>query len=492
MSTLPPGAGVVAPQFADLADAVNTDALTQNRSERAQLQSAYLKSVEAETAARKKADAAVKPMYEPAQKALAAPLPEPPAAPDIPPAPSRKLTDFLAPVAGESPENTITKLIQGIGLMASGIVGLKRGDATAALAGLHGALKGWQEGDKERADRAFSDWSAASKRVADDWERRHRLYRDALENNDLTIQQRVEAVKLKALEEGHDVAAAQATRNDIGELLQWNREDGLALEKFNMDRARLAEQHFWKEMHLEQQRAMMVEGAKYHQALLADRAQARKDALDNKMAAAEAKRDEKNSQKAHGSYYDFANGEVREISLGQWQENNERINRGERPAFRPLSNQQIQLVERLAVAPPILDRLDELINKINAEAPGENITTGLINKLKGKAGISADIQEINTLNLDNALENAAALSGGQPRIAILQMIRGEATPNVSMTADVAHRLVQTTRTTIANRLAKTTGDPDAFDKTSKGLTRYGQKPPQKFDFGNIKIERLPD
>ena len=41
------------------------------------------------------------------------------------------------------------------------------------------------------------------------------------------------------------------------------------------------------------------------------------------------------------------------------------------------------------------------------------------------------------LNLDSALELAAALSGGQPRISILYMLRGEATPGLSMTADTA-------------------------------------------------------
>ena len=182
------------------------------------------------------------------------------------PPPSRKLTDFLAPVAGESPENTITKLIQGIGLMASGIVGLKRGDATAALAGLHGALKGWQEGDKERADRHFADWSAASLSLERDWERRHREYRDALENHDMNVSQALQVAKLKAIENGHDVAV---TAFDVGELdkatafLERERDQ---LMKFSEQRLRLKEMIQRGREHDETMKEIRAQTQKMHEA----------------------------------------------------------------------------------------------------------------------------------------------------------------------------------------------------------------------------------
>src|SRR4029077_1314714 len=141
----------------------------------------------------------------------------------------------------------ISKLIQGVSIMASGIVGLRRGDATAALASLHGALKGWQEGDRERADRAFGDWQGGQERVSEDWERRHRLYRDALENHDLSIDDRLKAAKLTAIENGHDVAAAQFETGQWDTALKWLDSDKKSLEHTKEQETRLRAAHEEKE-----------------------------------------------------------------------------------------------------------------------------------------------------------------------------------------------------------------------------------------------------
>src|SRR5438445_323083 len=74
------------------------------------------------------------------QAITAVPHEAPPAEPTLPKPPSVGLTPFLAPVEGERPENTIAKLIQGVGLLATGAAGRK--DARASLAPLPGALKG--------------------------------------------------------------------------------------------------------------------------------------------------------------------------------------------------------------------------------------------------------------------------------------------------------------------------------------------------------------
>jgi len=91
------------------------------------------------------------------------------AKPETTPPPSRKLTEFLSPVQGESPEASVLKMIQGLGLLAGSIGGLARGDARGALAGLKGALAGWSEGDAARADRAFKDWQAKTDAALAKW-----------------------------------------------------------------------------------------------------------------------------------------------------------------------------------------------------------------------------------------------------------------------------------------------------------------------------------
>jgi hypothetical protein len=152
---------------------------------------------------------ATRPLIESAQASLARPLPEPPKGPVLPPSPSRQLHDFLAPVEGEPPERSVMKLISALSVMGTGIGGLAKGDARAALAGMTGALKGWQEGEKDRADRAFSDWEAATARLLKNYEVEHRTYRDIMEDANLTNEQRLTAVKLAALQYDNPILAAK-------------------------------------------------------------------------------------------------------------------------------------------------------------------------------------------------------------------------------------------------------------------------------------------
>src|SRR3989304_3528103 len=67
--------------------------------------------------------------------------------------PSRGLPPFLAPIDGEPAETSIAKLLQGIGLLATGISGFARGDARAALASMQGGPPGWPAGGTSRAGR---------------------------------------------------------------------------------------------------------------------------------------------------------------------------------------------------------------------------------------------------------------------------------------------------------------------------------------------------
>lgn len=235
------------PAFPDLAAQIGP-ALTQNRTliERAQREREA--AVAAEQAARDRQAAEMKSALSEARAALTAPRPLPPPPPVFTPPPSRKLSDFLAPVKGEAPENTIAKLIQGVSLMAAGFTGLARGDAKAALAGLHGALKGWREGDKDRADRAFADWEAASGKLLKDWEVRHKTYRDLMEDGNQAIADRLKFAELKAIELGHDVAAATFRTGEANKALEFLQGDRDALFQALYHAAVLAQSKELKEL----------------------------------------------------------------------------------------------------------------------------------------------------------------------------------------------------------------------------------------------------
>lgn len=177
-----------------------------------------------------------------------------------PPPPSRKLTDFLAPVEGESPMTSISKLISALGVFATGIAGSVKGDARAGLAALSGAMKGWQEGDKERADRAFADWEASTKTMAENWTRKRQAWQDIMESAKLTLEEKTSALRLKMLEEDmtidplkadvegarYLVGVIEAKQKHLDDFAQKSatliQQKQIADEKIRIEEAKLAEQ----------------------------------------------------------------------------------------------------------------------------------------------------------------------------------------------------------------------------------------------------------
>jgi len=142
------------------------------------------------------------------------------AKPEITAPPSRKLTEFLSPVQGESPEASVLKMIQGLGLLAGSIGGLARGDARGALAGLKGALAGWSEGDAARADRAFKDWQAKTDAALAKWRVEAESYDRWFNNQNLSVGMMLKGFELDAIAHGNEKAVAAARSGRFEEALK--------------------------------------------------------------------------------------------------------------------------------------------------------------------------------------------------------------------------------------------------------------------------------
>lgn len=403
---------------------------------------------------------ATEPLIAAAEKELTAPRPTPPAPPSLPAPPSRQLTEFLAPVEGESPSTSITKLLQAVGLFATGISGAARGDARAGLAAFTGAMKGWQEGDIIRADRHFADWEAKTATALTKWKTERQTYQDIMEAGTLSLDQKMKLLHLAALREGNKLAASEFEMGELDKVIGFlSKQQGFAGE---MER--------WKGS-----LAQAKELADEHRKLEKERIAIAREEGRMRQAEINLRREEALDQPAHGRYYDSEGGDVRTISKRELMQDVSAAAGGGKPRFREMKPAEAQLIERVAIGFPILDRLDKLMDKIQVAAKGENITQGLINRLKAKSGISEDLKEFATLKLDQALEQAAAMSGGMPRIAILKMLRGEASPGEHETIGVGKRAIETTRTTLKNRITQSTGDPEAWKKLSDKLEQYVPK-----------------
>jgi hypothetical protein len=234
------------PAFPDLAAEI-----MQNRAQLETVRKRREEAVAAEKAALERRETQMAPVLGAAAQTLTAPREPRPGPLALTPPPSRQLTDFLAPVQGEHPATTISKLIQGIGLLATGFTGLARGAPTAALAALQGALQGWHEGDKERADRHFKDWQAKTDAVIAEHEDRHRRWREALEDTRLTRDQQMSLVELEAIRTGYGPAIAAFGRKSLEDTEKFLRDDRDTLLKLQGSRERLAEQYAEKRRHEE-------------------------------------------------------------------------------------------------------------------------------------------------------------------------------------------------------------------------------------------------
>src|SRR5438309_3542920 len=330
---------------------------------------------EYQEAQRRRAERVGTRIAEEKQAITAVPHEAPPAAETLPKPPSVGLTPFLAPVEGERPENTIAKLIQGVGLLATGVAGRK--DARASLAALTGALKGWQEGDKERADRHFADWQAQSETMLKNWQAKRARWKDLMEDRSLTIQERARLWELDMLKEGVELDPLKANLEGAQYLQGLMDKQQAHVDSISVQIAHLTNSKELGDQRLAEAKERLAETRRWHDELAELKKKAEEEKLD---------------QPAHGSFYD-TKGEIRQITKREEQENLQRMAKGEPATYRSLTSQQIALLERLAIAPRIIDRMDALVEKINAAAPGENITQGLINRLATKAGISADLQE---------------------------------------------------------------------------------------------------
>jgi len=169
-----------------------------------------------------------------AEEQLTAPQPLPPPPPVFQAPPSRGLTPFLAPVEGEAPETSISKLIQAIGLFATGIAGAAKGDARAGLAALKGAMEGWAVGDKDRADRSFADWRAKTDAALQQWGVERQSYLDIMAAANLSLEQKFKLLQLAALKGDNKVVAAMAEKGDLAQLTNW-----LTAESNHADAVRL-------------------------------------------------------------------------------------------------------------------------------------------------------------------------------------------------------------------------------------------------------------
>jgi hypothetical protein len=412
----------------------------------------------------------------------------------LPSAPSMAARGFADPGPSAGLLQQLQSVMLGAGLLAEQIAGL-RGSSTAAVSALRGAFQGWAEGDRERAERSLTQWEAASKKLLQEHRARVEAYRGVVEDQQMSWAEKMNVLSMRAKADEFQGLAKATEIQDWDQVLksvqhaetlgsqqqqqlvrtlltiQDRRDRQREMEGFREDQ-RVAHEKFIDA----QNRVHAAERREDRAGLEAFQRQMRVDQQAFELARDRLRLAEKGEEPAAGDFYDRQQGRVRVITKGEEKADLAAVKAGGQPQFKKLSTVDKNLVERLAVARPIVDRLDQLVDKINVVAPGQNISAGLLQRLKRVAGIGEDITQIENLSVEAGTEITAALSQGQPRVTIFNMVLGKIEPKATQTWSVAKQQVQTMKTTLQNRVQSATGDPDAFNKLSEGFTGYTDAP----------------
>ena len=136
------------------------------------------------------------------------------AKPDLAPPPDLKARPFLHVQPGEPPDQSILKLMQATGLFALGVGGLARGDARGSLVALKGAMQGWMQGDRERAERGLAEWQTKIKGAMQKWETEKESVEMWFKAKGLSGQELFRQIELTALQYDNKILAAHAAKND--------------------------------------------------------------------------------------------------------------------------------------------------------------------------------------------------------------------------------------------------------------------------------------
>lgn len=386
-----------------------------------------------------------------------------PTPPTLPAPPSRQLSGFMTARPGETPEASISKFLGALGVFASGAVGLSKGNARGSLAALTGALSGWQQGDAEWAQRRYEDWKAETDTMLSQHKLQREQWEEWFKSSKLSLEQKTKALELDILGSGFDLEPYKIEAAGADGLMKFMEHRREAEERLQLSRDRIVE---GRERHLSDQALKRQLADEARETRLAIAAQGAAD----RIAAREEKKSDKRDVPYKHSVWDKERGDIVTVTQGEREDDLQRALRNEPTRFKDIDNDEKKSIDRLALAPSIIKRLDVLIDRILAENPGENLTQGLINRMKRKMG--PDIAVFEELNKDVSVELASALSGGSPRISILNMIQGTA-PDLSFTRETAHAQTAAAYTTIANRLTRLTGDPQAVERVSKDFRDYG-------------------
>jgi hypothetical protein len=117
------------------------------------------------------------------------------------------LRPYMTPSEKASAGEVLTKFVALLGTAATAFGGGSRDSAGGALAALTGAMKGWAEGDRERAQREMDLWRVHTEQLLTQYALEQDEYKTVLTDMKLSWDQKVSVVNLLAQKNDNKVMA---------------------------------------------------------------------------------------------------------------------------------------------------------------------------------------------------------------------------------------------------------------------------------------------
>ena len=180
---------------------------------------------------------ALQPEREAYREVVGRPNPKVPEVPAVTPLPATGARPFLEGLPGESTTTSLQRMLTGLSLIAQMGVGIGTGYSRGALAAYTGALEGWQQGDRQRAENEWAQYLQQVAAMQRDYKNRHRAYTDIIEANKWDEQKMRLALGMRAAEFGEEQQAIELAFKDADAFRKRNEVTGAMAAKLQHDAA---------------------------------------------------------------------------------------------------------------------------------------------------------------------------------------------------------------------------------------------------------------
>lgn len=351
--------------------------------------------------------------YEKVEKEMPKPFDKPyPTQPPLDKPPDMTLRPFGKVKPGDEDKifENLNMLVSTLGLLGQQATGLNRGFARGALAAYEGALQGWAEGDKVRAEREWLNYSHKMDKMREDHKSLVEEYNAAYEKY------------------GHDMDRLKVHL-------------GIINAEHNLDQQQV-ELAFTKPHELMRQAE--------HTSKLIERADQGTDAVESKMLtmkmvkeSAKARQDAQLDAYAPGEWIDSQGHEITTPTKRDIKDNPGR--------YHKLNSSEATMYYNTATALRMVDDAGAIVEKVLASKSPENLARGLEGKAAEQLRNDPDWGEFFQLMTETNVELARVVGGsGQLRTTVVNMLRESGVKGWD-TKTTAHRILDTIKASLVGR-----------------------------------------